>query len=248
MISNASPIALAPAEHAVQTALSGPLSPNSSETCAAAMFGSIIGAKNGLRRLGPSVSSTRDCCSNVPSPPTPLPTTAPMSSGSAATSSPASLRRLTGRRDRVLREGSMRRAARFSMKSSGSKPLTSPAMRDVRREASNLVMAPMPLSPASKPVPDRLDIVAQGQMMPDPVMTTRRGPSFMPVSSACSPASARPFVPVNPSPASPAITPSAGGSSCCQLLNRERIPVGDRVSGVAGKSREPSTTTIWPCG
>ena len=90
MISKASPMAPAPAEQAVQTAPSGPFVPSSSETWAAAMFGIIIVAKNGLMLCGPRAKISRDCRSKVVSPPPPLATTAPMSSASAATSSAAS--------------------------------------------------------------------------------------------------------------------------------------------------------------
>jgi len=148
-----------------------------------------------------------------------------MSSGSAATSSPESCAAWRAAATAYCEKRSMRRAARFSMKSSGSKSLTSPAMRDVRREASNFVTAPMPLSPASKRFQTVATSLPNGQMMPDPVMTTRRGPSSMPVFSAIAPVS------VNRSRASPTITLSAGASYYCSLsVARARKPAGRWVA------------------
>ena len=49
-----SPIALAPAAHAVEMQSAGPVNPNRIEIIPAAAFGIIIGTKNGLTRLAPA--------------------------------------------------------------------------------------------------------------------------------------------------------------------------------------------------
>ena len=71
-------------------ALSGPLVPSSSDTCAAPMLGIIMGTSRGFVRSGPwfrslSVSTCRVC-----RPPTPLDMTAPTRSASGRGSKSAS--------------------------------------------------------------------------------------------------------------------------------------------------------------
>ncbi len=69
---------------------------------------------------------------------------------------------------------SFRRASFRSMNFSGSKPFTSPAMRVGKVEASNRVMGPMPLLPATSALQDSSTPMPTGETSPSPVTTTRR--------------------------------------------------------------------------
>src|SRR5258706_3309555 len=60
------------------------------------------------------------------------------------------------------------------MNSTGSKPLTSPAMRASNAEASKRVIGPMPLAPASRASQVARVPTASGGTSPTPVQTTRR--------------------------------------------------------------------------
>ena len=175
MISKASPMALEPAAQAVQVALQGPLVPSSSETCAEPMLAMIIGIKRGLSRSGPLVTRMLICSWKVCRPPTPLATRAPMSVASACTSMPASASAMRAAATANCAKRSMRRPARFSMKSVNSKPFTSPAKRTARRDGSKLAMVPMPLSPAVTRRQASSTVLPTGLTMPRPVTTTRRG-------------------------------------------------------------------------
>ena len=62
----------------------------------------------------------------------------------------------------------------FSMKSSGSKPRTSPAIWVANCDASNLVMVPTPLWPAVSAVQFSLVPIPSDDTRPMPVTTTRR--------------------------------------------------------------------------
>src|SRR5882672_2884279 len=62
----------------------------------------------------------------------------------------------------------------FSMKFSGSKVLTSAAMRQAKAAASNPVMRSTPLLPPSNAGHTSAVVLPTAQIMPKPVMTTRR--------------------------------------------------------------------------
>ena len=74
---NASPMAWAEVEQAVETAVFGPISPCSMEMVPLAELEIILGMVNGLSRLGPRSMYTVCCSSQVISPPMPLPTIEP---------------------------------------------------------------------------------------------------------------------------------------------------------------------------
>ncbi len=63
----------------------------------------------------------------------------------------------------------------FSMYRAGSKPLTSPAMREVKADASKRVMGPMPLLPARRADQFSALPMPSGEIRPTPVTATRRG-------------------------------------------------------------------------
>src|SRR5262249_35171856 len=62
----------------------------------------------------------------------------------------------------------------LSMNASGSKPLTSPAMRVANCDASNLVIVPMPLRPAASAAQLASVPMPSDDTRPIPVTTTRR--------------------------------------------------------------------------
>ena len=68
-----SPIAFAPAAHAVEMQRFGPVQPSWMPMIPAVAFAIIIGTKNGLTRSGPFSRYTLTCSSSVMSPPMPVP-------------------------------------------------------------------------------------------------------------------------------------------------------------------------------
>ena len=86
--------------------------------------------KNGLTRFTPFSSRTLCVSSMVESPPRPAPMTAPMRSGSSFDMSrPESFMAISAAAMVNWMKRSFRRASFFSIHFSGSKPLTSPAIR-----------------------------------------------------------------------------------------------------------------------
>src|SRR5262245_52445968 len=63
----------------------------------------------------------------------------------------------------------------LSMYRDGSNPFTSPAMREVKREASNRVMGPRPQRPAVSASQFSALPIPSGETRPTPVTATRRG-------------------------------------------------------------------------
>jgi len=173
--------------------------PSASEICAAAMFGIIIGMKSGLMRSLPLVHSVWSWSSKVPKPPTPLATSAPMRSGSLATSSLESSCAMIAAASAYWAKGSMRRCVRLSMYSSGSNSRTSAAMRTGSDDASKLRMRPMPDWPAMSRDQRRSMSQPSGDTTPMPVMTTRRGVSVMRGLSCAAAGSLGPQMPSPPS-------------------------------------------------
>ena len=190
MIAMALPMASEPAAQAVHVALSGPLAPSNSETWAAPMLGIIMGIRSGLTRSGPFSISRRTSSSNVARPPTPLPMTAPIRSASGAISSAASSRAMLAAATAYWANRSRRRMTRRSMKPSGSKPATSPAMCTVWLEWSKRVISATPDRPASRLPQTSSTSQPSGVTHPSPVTTTRFGSSIVcsTLSRQCPPA------------------------------------------------------------
>ena len=131
MCSVASPRAWLPEAQAVDGHVSGPFRPSSIETWPAPMFAITSGMKSGETRSGPRFSATSVWVTKLASPPMPQPTAAPTrgaDAGDTVSAASSTARRPAATASWANR--SMRRAARRSMKSVGSKPLTSQAMVD----------------------------------------------------------------------------------------------------------------------
>ncbi len=103
-----SPMALAPAAHAVEMQSAGPVKPKRMEIIPAAALGIIIGTKNGLTRLAPRARKVDSFSSMVSRPPTPVaaitahrlgsaPNSPASSSASAAAPNPSCVKRSTRR-------------------------------------------------------------------------------------------------------------------------------------------------------
>src|SRR5262245_52389866 len=73
-----------------------------------------------------------------------------------------------------LRKGSNLRSSFLSMYLSGSKPLTSAAMRVSKPVGSNRVMGPAPERPSIRPAQNSSAVFPTGVTAPTPVITTRR--------------------------------------------------------------------------
>src|SRR5574342_865370 len=134
-----------------------------------------LGMKNGPMRFTPFSRRICSFSSMVARPPMPAPMMAPTRSGSSrAMSRPASFTAMSPAARANWMKRSFRRASFFSMKRSGSKPFTSPAMRVGKVEASKRVMGPMPLRPATIAFQDSSTPIPTGLSRPSPVITTRR--------------------------------------------------------------------------
>ena len=129
MMSVATPIASVPAAHAVHTAVTGPRRPSSIDTWPAPMLATLRGIANGETRSGPRSSITRCCSSREIAPEPPLAMIAPIPAPSLSMGMPesATARRAAATASWAYR--SMRREARRSMKSVGSNPWASQAIR-----------------------------------------------------------------------------------------------------------------------
>ena len=170
------PIASAPEAHALTTAMFGPRAPRSIETIPGAMSTSAIAAANGDTRRAPSASSTRVVFSITSSPPMPDAIRTPMSGDSAAMSRPESSAASRAAAMANCTCGVPRRASLEPKMAAASNPLTSPAMRTGRREASKCEIAAMPLRPARSASQLSDALLPTGETLPIPVTTTRRGP------------------------------------------------------------------------
>ena len=174
MISNDSPTACAEAEHAVQVARFGPLAPKRIDTCPAARLMMDAGMKNGEIFRGPPASSASCSRSMLVNPPMPEPTNTPTFAAFASVI--ASFASSIANCEAAIAywmKTSIFLTSFFSTNCSGSKPFTSPAMRDANADASKRVILPMPLWPVvnarqftSVPIPT-------GDTSPMPVTTTR---------------------------------------------------------------------------
>src|SRR5438105_2978448 len=175
MISNASPIACADAEHAVQVAELGPLAPNRIDTWPAARLMMAEGMKNGEILRGPPSSSALCSRSIVVNPPIPDAMNTPARGArSAVTFSRASSIANCDAAIAYWMKMSIFLTSFFSMNASGSKRFTSPAMRLANCVASNFVIVPMPLRPAASAAQFASVPMPSDDTRPMPVTTTRR--------------------------------------------------------------------------
>ena len=180
MASAASPMPWLPAAHAVITVEVYPLRPKSRLTFAAAMFGSIIGMKNGLTRMPPRLTSVREFASVSGKPPLPLPITTPMrSSSSADRLRPASSMASAAAATAVCEKRAMRLVSRRSMYLPGSKSGISPATLQGKSVGSARVMGPMPDLPLMRHAQYSSMESPSGVTAPMPVITTRLLPLFI---------------------------------------------------------------------
>ena len=137
----------------------------------------MTGTISGDDRSGPRSSSARWCSSKVSLPPLPVAITVPARYPSPSISSSASSRARRAAATAIWLERSMRRAERRSMKSPGSKPRASQAMRQASSDASKRVIGPAPERPASAALQVSSQPMPSGPTMPSPVTTTRRAGS-----------------------------------------------------------------------
>src|SRR3954464_161779 len=175
MISNASPIACADAEQAVQVARLGPLAPKRIDTCPAARLMIADGMKNGEILRGPPSSSALCSRSIVVNPPIPDAMKTPTRrDGSGGMVSPESSIAYCDAAIAYWMKMSIFLTSFLSTYASGSKFFTSPAMRVANWVVSNLVMDPMPLWPALIPAQFASVPIPSDDTSPMPVTTTRR--------------------------------------------------------------------------
>src|SRR5262249_4802805 len=175
MISNASPIACADAEHAVQVAELGPFAPKRIDTWPAARLMMAEGMKNGEILRGPPSSSARCSRSMVVNPPMPDAMNTPTSLlFDGVIAKPESSIANCAAAIAYWMKTSIFLTSFFSMNCSGSKPWTSPAMRVAKFDASNLVMLRTPLVPAVSAAQFASVPMPSDDTRPMPVTTTRR--------------------------------------------------------------------------
>ena len=167
-------MACAEAEQAVQVAEFGPLAPKRIDTWPAARLMIEAGMKNGEMRRGPPSSSALCSRSIVLNPPMPdamnTPTRVAMS---GVTFSRASSTANCEAAIANWMKTSIFLTSFFSMNRSGSKPLTSPAIRAENCDASKRVIGPMPLCPAHSASQFASVPMPSGDTRPTPVTTTR---------------------------------------------------------------------------
>src|SRR4051794_33649623 len=170
-----SPMALAPAAHAVEMQRAGPVKPKRIEIIPAAALGIIIGTKNGLTRLAPRVRNVDSFSSIVSRPPTPVAAITAHRLGSAP-SSPASLSASAAAPKPSCVKRSTRRAS-FGLKySGGSYSRTSPANRTGSSDASKRSMILAVPRPARTVSQNESIVTPAGVFTPMPVTTTRGRP------------------------------------------------------------------------
>ncbi len=152
----------------------GPLAPVKMETWPGAMLEISMGIMNGETRLGPDSTSLVWKTSMVSSPPSPTPSSTPTRWALASSMTrPECSTSILPEATANWTKRSMRLACLAGMYFSGSKPLTSPAMREVYSEASKWVMGPMPDFPATRFSQLVARSLPRGVMAARPVTTTR---------------------------------------------------------------------------
>ena len=174
MISKASPMACAEAEHAVHVAEFGPLAPKRMDTWPAARLMIAAGMKNGEIRRGPPAMRARCSRSIVLNPPIPdamnTPTRVAMSS--VTDSAASSIANWDAAMANWMKT-SIFLTSFLSMNRSGSNCLTSPAIRAENCAASKCVIGPIPLHPAQRASQFAWVPMPRGDTSPTPVTTTR---------------------------------------------------------------------------
>src|SRR5204863_8432748 len=179
MISNASPIACADAEHAVQVAELGPFAPKRIETWPAARLMIAEGMKNGEILRGPPSSSALCSRSIVVNPPMPDAMNTPVfGASSGVICRPASSIANCDAAIAYWMKTSIFLTSFFSMNCSGSNPRTSPAMRVANSVASNFVMGLRPIVPARSAAQFASVPMPSDDTRPIQVTTTRRLPTI----------------------------------------------------------------------
>ena len=165
--SAASPMALPEEAQAETAAKFGPRAPNSMATRPAVMSGIIAGMVKGETRRGPPWLRRTTAFSSHSRPPIPEATRTPTSSPIELTSRPESstASRAAARPRATQRE--VRRASLGPRWSAGSNPLTSPAMRVGRSDASQSEMGTIPDRPRRQASQLELDVEAQRGHRPD---------------------------------------------------------------------------------
>src|SRR5882762_3230150 len=175
MIRKESPTECALVVQAVAVASFGPFAPNRIDTCPAARLMMDAGIKKGEILRGPPSMSAVCSRSITSNPPMPDPICTPTRSSFSGVicncdifiaSSDAASARWMNRPIFLI--------SFFSMNFSGSKDLTSAAIWQAKAEASNPVMRATPLLPASNAGHTSAVVLPTAQIIPKPVMTTRR--------------------------------------------------------------------------
>src|SRR6266540_362809 len=153
----------------------GPFMPYFRLICPGARLMMRLGMKNGPIFFTPFAMSVPCSSSIVPRPPMPAPTMQPTRSASSfAMSRPASFTAMPAAASAKWMNRSLRRTSLRSMNCAASNPFTSPAMRVGYVEASNSVIGPIPLLPATSADQDSSTPIPTGETSPRPVTTTRR--------------------------------------------------------------------------
>src|SRR5262249_12273640 len=168
-------MACADAEQAVHVAELGPLAPNRIDTWPAARLMMAEGMKNGEIFRGPPSRSALCSRSIGVNPPIPDAMNTPTRGArSGVTSSCESSIANCDAAIAYWMKMSIFLTSFFSMNRSGSKPLTSPAIRVATCTASNLVIVPMPPRPAASAAQLASVPMPSDDTRPIPVTTTRR--------------------------------------------------------------------------
>src|SRR5918912_2530494 len=165
-------MAMVPAAQAATEVIMGPWMPSWIDGWDEAILGDISGTKKGVTRSGPFSLNVRSSRATRFMPPPPVFITTPTAALLAGViASPASSRamRLTATANWAKR--SMRRASLTGMYRLGSKPVTSPAMRTHKADASNAAMGPMPQTPADRLAQNSSTVRPIGLRTPRPVTT-----------------------------------------------------------------------------
>ena len=162
-----------PVAQAVTTQAEGPWMPSVIAICPVAMLAIIIGMKNGLIFDGPLAKSFSYCTWRVCIPPIPAPTKTPVRSRSIfSRSSAASLSASLDAATANCAYLSIRLDSFLSIKSSGLKSLTSPAICELYSVGSNCVIRSIPFRPSRSPDKKFSLPIPIGVIAPKPVTTT----------------------------------------------------------------------------
>ena len=174
-----SPIALAPAAHAVETLMHGPRNPRRRLSAAAPAFGITMGTNSGLMRpLSAGFFTPRNSrapSSAVSSPPKPVPITMPTRAGSTSPSAAsASAASAAPSVNCVIR--SARLASLFVSTESGSKSVTSQPKRIGASETSRCSTSRATPRPASSDAQNESSVEPAADTTPRPVIAIRDAP------------------------------------------------------------------------